>query len=191
MPGKAQNGVPKGADGCVDARREQGAHQERRLFMCDLSIVGGRINCRAETGIGQRLASALVRDPGDHSRRIGHGIAPQGVIGSQCVEDHGRVLQQVLPTLFIESDRIREYFQRVGPGQMRNGIEGPFPDKLLDQRIRFGLESLTQSGDHLCGHRLCHDGPCAIVIGRVHLQNDAGWPPRFLRLEIRQSDASR
>ena len=65
----------------------------------------------------------LVCDPGHDQFGTSHRVAPDLIIGPECIEHHPTVTQQIASIAVLQANSIGEYLERVGLGQIGHPID--------------------------------------------------------------------
>ena len=97
--GQTVERVADAVDRGVHPRRQERAHQQRRVLRIDLAGIGGLVDLLAEAARPQLVALAVRHDPlrdlGDARR----ALRQQLVARPHGVEDHVAIDQQILPAV--------------------------------------------------------------------------------------------
>ena len=144
----------------------------------------------AETARREVFALALFGDIGLMRRRALDGVLPQLVGRTEGVEDEAGIGQQVLAPFLLQPERIGKDRQRIGFGEIGDGVKTLPLQQFVDLGFGGGGEAATellQRGrrQHVAQHRAG-----AGMRRRIGLEDDARRPPRLLLGEIAQADAA-
>ena len=188
--GEAIDGGAEAVDGGIDTRREQRAHQHRCLRLRDIAGIDPGMDAGAETSRCEIVSLALLLHISLVRLRAFDRGLPQFVRRPERIEDHAGVGQQMVAAFLSQPDSIGKDRQRIGLGQIGDGIDASLGQQPVDLDLGGVDEPVT---DLLHDRRRKH--PAEYRTGprmgrRVGLENQARRPPRFLLGKIAQAHAA-
>ena len=138
------------------------------------------MNAGAETARREIVALALFGNIGLMRRRALDGVLAQFVRWTECVEDEACIRQQILAPFLLQAHGVGKDRQRVGFGQIGNGVKTPTVQQLIDLGSGGGGKPgahLLQRGrrKHVAQHRT---GPG--MFRRIGFKDDARRAPWLL-----------
>ena len=170
---------------------QQGADEQGSLIGGDLTLVDGGPDLGAEAPGGEDVTLTGGGDPLDHRCGVDKCYLHEVVAGSEGVEHHGGVTQQVVATFVGQPHRVGEHVDRIDLCQVGHSVERLPVHQLVDDffgvRLEGGPQPLGRLRGHEMDHRLAHHG----VRRRVGLQQQARRPPGRFPAEIGETHPGR
>jgi hypothetical protein len=118
MGSQAMEHCSQCAYGRIQACREEGPKHQRCILQWNFTRISGVVDLRAEASRPQRFALALLFNPRQYTRRVGHRLMIEGIFRSETRKHHFSITKERVFTIIINAesfnkDRERKYFCKV------------------------------------------------------------------------------